>query len=925
MFVVTMMGVYYTIKTMDTNSIKELSMIVLMPIAFFIFSAGYLIRDKLPLPFKVSIIVFNITIAAFFFISAKIIGATPGLFFRIFFWVVILGQVGVFIYYSIKFPSSGVLKIVRSPMNLPVIIFVLIGVASFIYTFFTPIPLNFVSRFTMIKQVVFAFTFFLIANLIRKRWQLNTLLYVMIVVAGLCALYGFAQRLFTLDEILFKGREKPFPVMINNKSFRIELPSGTESVNRSKISWIRFDEDEDGTDVIELRNGDLMEGKIQDQVVYCQFVESRNPAKEESLPTAAIVSIHIRGRTWFVRNLYVPLQKKGIMVAWAGHGRIPSTFGNPNFFAAYIVLMFPLALTLIVVSRRFFKMLWPATVAVMLLVCLRLTITRGGWLGFAGEMIFYFLVFVLVVERKQVARKLSFWIIIVVMFVGGTAYVFKDKGVIDRIKGTIEQIDDGTGTVGSRMVFYRGAWKMFADKPVFGQGIGTFQMRFPFFRQPDYLDFHVSHNTRHAHCEYLELLGETGVIGLVGFLAVVTAAMYAAGRNLKTARSRYYRHITLGLTASIVGILTHNLVSVNLRWIEAGFFLWFNLGLLAAVCRLSQEDVDWESVPKKEREQKARELEDKLFIKVAVSQKHRWIVLAGYCAAAVIICFLFIKIYLAFFNSEVERKSGVLHLELTQKPDPPRAKKHFENSIKLYPPNLSSLYKVAFIYSSFDNKPKEALTQYKEITKYSPHYSEIHANIALLYLRMAQRARADKDPQRTKEMLEKAVEESKLAVKIQDTAKNRMLLMDIYLKLGKDELAEEQSKVARKKEPDNIGILLTWSKVLAMKGRTDKAEQELKAWLKDHPDNLAVSLELAGLYVAQKKIPENAKVLEALNKKYPNNPEIHFRLGLTYYWMDRKYKARSELQRALKIAPKNNLRLKDIKKLLKDIELELEQ
>ena len=75
------------------------------------------------------------------------------------------------------------------------------------------------------------------------------------------------------------------------------------------------------------------------------------------------------------------------------------------------------------------------------------------------------------------------------------------------------------------------AWRITEDRPLTGVGLHNFTVHSPrYVRQPGRLDFvdliaerpHAVHNT------YLELLTETGVVGLGLFLAVVSASLGAA-------------------------------------------------------------------------------------------------------------------------------------------------------------------------------------------------------------------------------------------------------------------------------------------------------------------------------------------------------------------------------------------------------------
>lgn len=65
---------------------------------------------------------------------------------------------------------------------------------------------------------------------------------------------------------------------------------------------------------------------------------------------------------------------------------------------------------------------------------------------------------------------------------------------------------------------------------IIGNGIGTFQLIFPLYRPSEYHHCGVSHNTLHAHNEYLEVLAEEGVLGILVYLWIFIAFFKGAAK-----------------------------------------------------------------------------------------------------------------------------------------------------------------------------------------------------------------------------------------------------------------------------------------------------------------------------------------------------------------------------------------------------------
>jgi len=132
---------------------------------------------------------------------------------------------------------------------------------------------------------------------------------------------------------------------------------------------------------------------------------------------------------------------------------------------------------------------------------------------------------------------------------------------------------------------WTGGIRVAQESPIIGGGLGNFQLIFP-SKRPSY--YHrsvwnspqVSHNTRHAHCEYMEHLMETGFAGLGLFLLILVTYVREAWYVLQHCKDRFWRFVYMGFVAGFFGTLAHNLVSVNLRWTSTGFAFYFAIGLV---------------------------------------------------------------------------------------------------------------------------------------------------------------------------------------------------------------------------------------------------------------------------------------------------------------------------------------------------------
>jgi O-antigen ligase len=195
-------------------------------------------------------------------------------------------------------------------------------------------------------------------------------------------------------------------------------------------------------------------------------------------------------------------------------GRLKGGLGDPNFLAAAIVPAIVLAAALMPTVRASTRWVLLACVGV-LVVGLAATESRGGAVAAAGA----FAAALLVMPRQRrrvVAAGLG------ITLVGALYFATYPKG-FERITSS----DGGSG----RADLWQVAWRITAEHPAAGIGLHNFTVYSPrYVRRPGALNNvdliaerpHAVHNT------YLELLTETGVVGLGLFLAVIVASLGAA-------------------------------------------------------------------------------------------------------------------------------------------------------------------------------------------------------------------------------------------------------------------------------------------------------------------------------------------------------------------------------------------------------------
>jgi putative inorganic carbon (hco3(-)) transporter len=132
---------------------------------------------------------------------------------------------------------------------------------------------------------------------------------------------------------------------------------------------------------------------------------------------------------------------------------------------------------------------------------------------------------------------------------------------------------------------WRAAYRMFLERPVFGWGPGTYQMVYaPFQLSQDHTIITTNFgDLGNAHSEYLGPLAESGLPGMLLFMALALAILITGITNFKKAQSREFRWISLGITLGYVTYLTHGFLNNFLDTDKASVLFWGFMAILVAI------------------------------------------------------------------------------------------------------------------------------------------------------------------------------------------------------------------------------------------------------------------------------------------------------------------------------------------------------
>jgi O-antigen ligase len=218
-----------------------------------------------------------------------------------------------------------------------------------------------------------------------------------------------------------------------------------------------------------------------------------------------------------------------------GHWVMYPFFKDHTIYGATVALVLPMSVSLYLYKRH--TVLVQAILIVMIvliIIGLYFSYTRAAWLS----IIFAIAVGVVVHYRVNFKLLLGGGVVVLLivylkwdrieMELARNKHEHTTESFNERFQSAANVTTDASNL--ERINRWSCAISMFKERPVFGFGPGTYAFEYAPFQEPENLTI-ISTNfgdMGNAHSEYLGALSEMGVFGLLSFLGIVIAIFYSA-------------------------------------------------------------------------------------------------------------------------------------------------------------------------------------------------------------------------------------------------------------------------------------------------------------------------------------------------------------------------------------------------------------
>ena len=230
---------------------------------------------------------------------------------------------------------------------------------------------------------------------------------------------------------------------------------------------------------------------------------------------------------------------RGALVTYIAYGGGPDgragwnySYENPNDLAGMCLLVFSLAIGMLVTDRRLWIRACALAGALLLPLVILLTQSRGAFIAMLALAAF-------ALKSYWRRGKMLLWAVVATV-----AVVFATPDSVWMRLRTLQDVTNeqtaahagDASSARQRLEIWKVASTVFAENPVTGVGLGAYPKVHYTTAQRAVFD-PIAHGARDPHSTYLSLLAETGLPGLLLFLALIGTTVVEAERTRRLAKA----------------------------------------------------------------------------------------------------------------------------------------------------------------------------------------------------------------------------------------------------------------------------------------------------------------------------------------------------------------------------------------------------
>ncbi|NTV83297.1 MAG: hypothetical protein HGA23_03225 [Bacteroidales bacterium] len=264
-------------------------------------------------------------------------------------------------------------------------------------------------------------------------------------------------------------------------------------------------------------------------------------------------------------------------------------YNDHTAYGAIIAMFLPIfaGFTLSSEFKRSYR-IFSLIVLAILVTGIIFSYSRAAWISVAAALAVYLLI----------RLKIKFYWIMLALVVGvGLFFMFRfqfldklEKNKQDSSTDFVEHVQSISNISSDasnleRINRWAAAIRLFKERPIFGWGPGTYQFVYaPYQRAKEKTIISTNYGDMgNAHSEYIGPMSESGVLGMLTFLAIVITAIITALRVNKRAKSKEIKLISLMIMLGLVTYYVHGVMNNFLDSDKASVPFWGFTAILVAM------------------------------------------------------------------------------------------------------------------------------------------------------------------------------------------------------------------------------------------------------------------------------------------------------------------------------------------------------
>jgi len=211
--------------------------------------------------------------------------------------------------------------------------------------------------------------------------------------------------------------------------------------------------------------------------------------------------------------------------------RLSGPVGDPNFWGQILDAVLALALYRFITEKKFWTKFAGGIAFFILLFVIINTYSRGAFLAMS-------VIFLLTVIQQKISLKKLVGIVAIFMLVVPALMPFLPTGFTERMQTLMAFTNNDKSLAVRQDLSFQGRSSemiagllMFLDHPILGIGAGNYEINYQDYARRIGLEYRTE--IRQAHSLYIEIIAETGILGILAFLMVIGSLFVRFRQNYR--------------------------------------------------------------------------------------------------------------------------------------------------------------------------------------------------------------------------------------------------------------------------------------------------------------------------------------------------------------------------------------------------------